>query len=243
MTDKQRIAATFAAAAPDYDGHAVVQRHAAEQLAQRVRERWPRLERVVEIGCGTGNLTERLVQAYPGAAIRATDIAPGMVKACRERIRVLGASSVQFAVEDGEHLDCSGADLVASSLVLQWFSDQSAALARLAAQVPRLAVVTLLDGTFGEWRAAHARLGLDDGVRAFLTEEALQTLCARIGVRVQVETVQEHYPDVLQFVRSLKAIGASTARPGHRPTPLRRVLRTFPSGITVSYRLAYLLTA
>lgn len=254
MSDKQRIAATFAAAAPDYDAHAVVQRHAAQQLAQRACAQWPNrpgspaVQRIVEIGCGTGNLTEHLLKAYPHTDLLATDMAPAMVQACRQRMTALGAAvgvgegmGVRFAVADGEHLDCSAADLVASSLVFQWFADQAAALARLVAQVPRLAVATLLDGTFVEWKAAHATLGVDDGVRDFMGEDSLRALCAQMGAQLEVETVQEHYPDVLQFVRSLKAIGAGTARPGHRPVSLRRVLGAFPDGITVSYRVAYVL--
>lgn len=263
MSDKQCIAATFAAAAPNYDTHAVVQRQVALQLVERAKVQWPLLQppshsrssaaQVLEIGCGTGNLTEALWRAYPHAELLATDVAPAMVQACSQRMAALGqggetvegAERVRFAVLDGEHLDCSTADLVASSLVFQWFADQGAALERLAAQVPRLAVATLLDGTFAEWKDAHAQLGLDDGVRAFMAEDALRTLGAQMGehceVKIVVETVHAHYPDVLQFVRALKAIGAGTARPGHHPALLRRVLRAFPHGINASYRVAYVL--
>lgn len=247
MNDKQRIAATFAAAAPGYDAHAHVQRHVAQNLAARVQAQWPQLLRVVDIGCGTGNLTSALHQTYPDADILATDIAPAMVAACAQRVATaqaggaVGAGQVRFAVADGEHLDVHGADLVASSLVFQWFADQGAALRRLAAQAPGLAVATLLDGTFDTWKAAHAELGMDDGVRAFVTEDELRALCMQMGARLEVETVHEHYPDVLQFVRALKAIGAGTARPGHSPAPLRRVLRAFPDGITARYRVAYVL--
>lgn len=262
MSDKQRIARTFAAAAPDYDTYAVVQRHAAQQLALRAQAQWPQLPaaaRMVEIGCGTGNLSALLLQTYPGAELLATDLAPAMVEACRQRLNADALQAAQalqpqpplpvtpslprvhFAVADGEQLDAHAADLVASSLVFQWFSDPAAALQRLALQTPRLAVATLLDGTFAEWRAAHAAAGVDDGVRRFMTEEALRALCAQSGARVEVETVHEYHPDVLQFVRALKAIGAGTARPGHRPAPLQRVLRAFPHGIAVSYRVAYVL--
>lgn len=265
MSDKQRIARTFAAAASDYDAHAVVQRHAAQQLALRAQAQWPQLPaaaRMLEIGCGTGNLSTLLLQTYPHAELLATDLAPTMVEACRQR---LGADApqvtealqpfpplqpmqatpptprVRFAVADGEHIDAHAADLVASSLVFQWFADPAAALRRLALQTPRLAVATLLDGTFAEWRAAHTAAGVDDGVRSFMTEETLRALCAQLGASVVVETVHEYHPDVLQFVRALKAIGAGTARPGHRPAPLQRVLRAFPHGIAVSYRVAYVL--
>ena len=238
--DKQRIAATFAGAASDYDAYAVVQRHAAQQLAQQVQAQWPELRQVLEIGCGTGNLSELMLRAYPDLALLATDIAPEMVQACRSRLLKMGAKGVRYAVVDGEYCAADQADLVLSSLVFQWFDDQEAALRRLGLEAPRMAVATLLAGTFGEWRAAHTRLGLDDGVRHFMTEERLHLLCAQIGARCHVETVVEHFPDVLQFVRALKAIGAGTARLGHRPTPLRRVLRAFPAGIDVSYCVAYI---
>ena len=250
MSDKQRIARTFAAAARDYDAHAVVQRHAAQQLALRAQTQWPQLPaaaRMLEIGCGTGNLSTLLLQTYPAAELLATDLAPAMVEACRQRLFAPGPPTeptpqrVRFAVADGEQLDAHAADLVASSLVFQWFADPAAAMQRLAAQTPRLAVATLLDGTFAEWRAAHAAADVDDGVRSFMTEEALRALCAQLGARCEVETVHEYHPDVLQFVRALKAIGAGTARPGHRPAPLQRVLRAFPHGIAVSYRVAYVL--
>lgn len=93
MSDKQRIARTFASAASDYDAHAVVQRHAAQQLALRAQAQWPRLPaaaRMLEIGCGTGNLSTLLLQTYPAAELLATDLAPAMVEACRQRLFARG---------------------------------------------------------------------------------------------------------------------------------------------------------
>ncbi len=41
--------------------------------------------RVVDLGCGPGNLTETLVQRWPGAALEAWDSSPEMVAAARPR--------------------------------------------------------------------------------------------------------------------------------------------------------------
>lgn len=239
MLDKECIAESFSTAAIRYDAHATIQRHVARQLVQRILLRWPRLYHILEIGCGTGSLTEHLLHAYPEANLLATDIAPAMIEACQKRL----GTRAQYAIHDGEfQREWPGFDLTASSLAFQWFTHQEAALQHLANQTPRLAISTLLDGTFLEWKAVHSRLGLADGVRNFIQEETLREVTSQIGASCEIEVVQEEYPDALQFVRALKAIGAATPRIGHHPVPLRRILREFPDGITITYRVAYILT-
>lgn len=235
--DKQRVGHSFDGAALTYDALAVVQRQAAQHLAHAMASRWPQLGRIHEIGCGTGNLTALLAQAYPHADLWATDLAEGMLHACEQR---LGARA-RYALQDGETADVEGFDLVASSLAFQWFDDQATAIRRLHAQGPRLAVATLIEGTFAEWKTAHAQLGLQDGVLPFMSEAALRALCQDIGADLHIETLQESYAQAMDFVRAIKGIGAGTPRPGHRPAPLGKVLRAFPNGITVSYRVAYVL--
>ncbi|MDE2076978.1 MAG: methyltransferase domain-containing protein [Burkholderiales bacterium] len=235
--DKHRVEQSFDDAASAYDRHAVIQRVAARHLADRIQTRWPHLNRIVEIGCGTGNLTQWLAPAYPVADYLATDLAPGMLEACARRM----GSRLRYAQVDGEQAECTGHDLVASSLAFQWFDDPVGAIRRLHAQHVRLGIATLVEGTFVEWKAAHARLGLDDGVLPFSSEADFQKLAQDLGATVDFETIQEPYPQAMDFVRAIKAIGAGTPRPGHRPAPLGKVLRQFPEGITVSYRVAYLL--
>lgn len=239
MMDKTRISDSFAHAASAYDAHAHIQRRVALNLSERITVRWPRhIQRIFEIGCGTGNLTALLAHAFPQASITATDLAPAMLRACQQRIG-LRASYAQL---DGETASCEGFDLITSSLAFQWFDDQSQCIERLARQGPRLAVATLLDGTFAEWKAAHARLGLQDGVLPFMTEAQLQAVCQTSGLHYEVETLQEVHPRAMDFVRALKGIGAGTPRTGHQPAPLGKVLRQFPDGITISYQVAYILS-
>jgi len=247
MTDfHQLVAARFDDAAASYDAHSTAQRHAAQKLMERIVPLGlPPRPRVLEIGCGTGHLTELLALHLPGATILATDIAPAMVAACRSR---LGANPrIGFAVMDGRRpAGVDFFDLICGNLVAQWFDDLPAACARLATQLAPGGVLALsLPGgeTFREWKAAHARLGFTPGTLPLPTPAACRAALPG-DTQVDVERWLDRPADGLAFARSLRAIGADTPAPGHAPLSparLRRVLRALGPAPTLTYELIYLL--
>lgn len=238
---RDRIAQAFTGA-DDYDRHARVQREVARALAARIAALpLPASPRVLEIGCGTGFLTQALADAGIGGDWLVTDIAPGMVARCRER---LGETPRRrFAVLDGERDTPAGGpfDLICSSLALQWFEDAPAALARMASWLApggHGLVTTLGPGSFAEWRAAHAAQGFAAGTPAFAPVAAFAALAPEALI---VENQAERHADARAFLRAVKAIGAGTAGAGHRPLPpgaLRRVMASFErAGCTVTYEV------
>jgi ubiquinone/menaquinone biosynthesis C-methylase UbiE len=78
---------------------------------------------VLEIGCGTGQLTERLT--YAGIGLTAIDIAPSMVAAARRR---LADAEAFFQVTSFEDLDAADAsfDLVISGAAFHWIDPEVA---------------------------------------------------------------------------------------------------------------------
>ncbi|GGB96251.1 hypothetical protein GCM10011494_13430 [Novosphingobium endophyticum] len=242
MTDRrERIVRAFAQA-PDYERQARVQRLVAQKLAARIAALdLPECPRVLEIGCGTGFLTQALLDRGMGGRWTITDIAPEMVERCRSRI---GESSMRhFEVLDGEHGTPPGLpfDLVCSSLAIQWFDDAAAALSRMAnwlAPGGHCMVTTLGPGSFAEWRAAHEAEGLAPGTPDFAPPEAFAALDP---AGLHIEDHVERNADARAFLRSLKAIGAGTAAPRHRPlspAALRRVMARFEeAGSAVTYEV------
>lgn len=240
----QRVSARFDAAAQSYDAHSPVQRHAAQRLAGLIATAaLPPRPRVLEIGCGTGHLTHALTIHLPGARLTATDIAPAMVAACCRRL-----PQHDYVVMDGTRPDVGGPfDLVCANLVVQWFGDLPAALARLAGLLAPdglLAVSLLGTGSFQEWRAAHDRLGLDAGTIDFPSPDA----CHAAFPPGTPALVGEHHIDrpesALGFLRGLRAIGADTAAPGHRPLSprqLRQVMESLGDAPEIGYELIYAL--
>ncbi|MDE8651252.1 methyltransferase domain-containing protein [Novosphingobium album (ex Liu et al. 2023)] len=234
------------ALAERYDSHARVQRAVAEALADRIAALpLPACPRVLEIGCGTGFLTQALRDRGIGGEWWITDIAPEMVERCRARIGE--APGRHFAVLDGEHgTPPQGPfDLICSSLAMQWFDDQGAAITRMLdwlAPGGHCLFTTLGQGSFAEWRAAHAAEGLEAGTPGFMPVARFAALLpARQAVPPEVTARIEHHAGAAAFLHALKAIGARTPARRHRPlapAALRKVMRRFEAGgASVTYEV------
>ncbi len=240
------VARRFAAAAATYDAHSAAQRHAAQRLAQSlVSLSLPPRPRVLEIGCGTGHLTALLATHLPGATILATDIAPAMIAACRTRLR--DNRRIAYAVMDGSRPACSAPfDLICGNLVAQWFDDLSAAFSGLAALLARggaMLFSLLGSATFREWQTAHQRHGLAAGTRALPTAEQCLAALPAGEKHIRIERWHDRYAAPVDFLRALRAIGADTPRPGHRPLTagqLRRVLASLGDAPHITYEFLYL---
>ncbi len=243
MTAWKRAVAQAFDRAQGYDRAACIQASVAEGLAATVAELpLASSPRTLEVGCGTGLLTQALCTRVPLGPMLVTDIAPGMLARCRARIGV--PDDATFAVMDGERPALvPGFDLIVSSLAAQWFVDLEGALGRLAGLLRPgglLAVTTLAAGTFREWDAAR---GGHASSPAYPSLEALRGMrfdgCA---TEIRLDLVREAHADGTAFLRALRAIGADTpADPAATRSPgaLRRALRAFDAqGASVTYAVA-----
>lgn len=241
-----RVREAFDASA-DYAGNAAIQRRIAAALADRIKAlNLPLVPRILEIGCGTGFLTQELLGRGIAGHWLITDKAAAMVQRCRKAIG--DAPSRQFAVLDGEFGtgERDGRfDLICASMAMQWFEDLPAAAARLKARLApggHLVFNTLAAGTFNEWREAHRACGLSSGAVAFPAVTELRAAMAGVGaVSSSVEHHVEVHDNARQFLFRLKSIGASTPRNGHKPLAprqLKQVMKQFDlQGARTSYEV------
>lgn len=118
-------------------------------LVGRITADAPR--RVVDLGCGPGNLTAALAQRWPSAAIEASDSSPEMVEAARER----GVDATVLDVRDWQ--PSPDTDVVVSNAVLQWVPGHEELLARWVKQLPHGAWLAFqVPGNFGA--PSHVRV-------------------------------------------------------------------------------------
>jgi trans-aconitate 2-methyltransferase len=97
-------------------------------LIGRISAEAPR--RVVDLGCGPGNLTAALARRWPSAKLEASDSSPEMVSAARER----GIDATVLDVREWQ--PAADTDVVVTNAVLQWVPGHDELLARWVKQLP-----------------------------------------------------------------------------------------------------------
>ena len=239
MTRRDRIAHSFSKASATYNGAAELQTRAAQSLAARVlKHNWDR-PRILEIGCGTGGLTHLLLPRLPGQWI-ISDIAQSMLDTVQTHFPTPHA---EFRILDGEHpeLDDTSLDLIVSNLAIQWFEDLPGALERLAqclAPKGRLIMTTLGHSSLTEWQSAVAATGYKAGTPQYPTAQDLALMLPQMTVSSQ--TITMTYGSAEEFLKSLKAIGATIPANGYKPMPtpiLRQAMTRLGAPCQISYEV------
>jgi malonyl-ACP O-methyltransferase BioC len=127
--DKELLRSRFQRAAGSYDSQALIQERTAEHLLDLLAQQGGAApQRALEIGCGSGLLTRRLLARCCGIEeLTINDLAPTL-PACSTRLRLLPG--------DIETLPLPGPfDLIISSSALHWLHDLKSLLKKLSAHL------------------------------------------------------------------------------------------------------------
>ena len=124
----------FGAMAQSYDS--LIRRSVPryEEMMDRLVEYLPPdPTRILELGCGTGNLSVRLAARFPRAALSFVDASSEMIAVARSRIEGIQPAGVDFVTARFEDLDfpAGSFDLVVSSISLHHVVDKGLLYERL----------------------------------------------------------------------------------------------------------------
>lgn len=202
---KQKIEKSFGKKVLSYNKHAILQKECAANFCTILPQSSP--QNILEIGCGTGFLTEKLQKKYPAAKITAIDIAPEMVNACRQKFT--GYKNLSFQTIDGEDLNLNEKfDLIVTNLTVQWFNNPVQGLENLRNILTTNGEIyfsTIGQKNFQEWKKILEELNLPSGI--------LETPEYK-GIITEEEKIIP-YKNAIDFLRGLQKIGAHQPREGY----------------------------
>jgi len=219
---KQKVIDNFDAGAQFYDQYADIQKQIAIELADKINFE---PKSVLEIGCGTGFLTNELIDRFPEAKITATDIALNMVARCQLKFKE--SDRLNLFVMDGENVQVSQKfDLIISSMTFQWFENLPKAIENLKHHLTPDGVINFTvpsNQSFPEWRAALAAANAASGLIQI----------PMIYGAGESKTYVKQYSSASAYLKSMKKIGAHTSGEAYQSltsAQLKRACDVFDAG-------------
>ena len=238
--EKQRVRASFDAAAEHYDDVAVLQREVGNRILERLDLVKLQPATILDIGAGTGVGTQALQARYKKSRVIAFDLAPKMLQQARQRGGWLERTKNQwlnkrgFVCGDAENLPFANhsVDLIYSNATLQWCADLDQTFAEFN-RVLRPGGL-LMFSTFGpdtlrelrySWRAADTSISNATDqtahVHDFIDMHDIGDALLRSGLAdpvMDVENFTLTYTDAYQLMRELKTLGANNVANQRRHT-------------------------
>lgn len=221
VTDfKCAVRRSFDIASNTYDAEADLHAAVAERLLAAIRRFPCPTDQVLDVGCGTGVLTRRLLLLQP-RRLSAIDLSSGMCEKTRDTLRSLGATGdrAEVLVADMESLpyETGRFDIVASSFAVQWAADLRRAVDECLRVVRRGGLVALavpVRGSLPELSAALARICPGRAVGHRFPTERRVLDCFRGAARLLSIDVGHDIltaPTARELFRRLRRMGVQTA--------------------------------
>ena len=117
---KKRVQISFNRNAESYDKFGIIQREVSTRMIERLSLIKIQPVNILDLGCGTGFLSEALIKLFPESHIISVDFAEDMLRVCRRK-----SNKITTVCADIEELpfENNKFDLIISSLTFHWCND------------------------------------------------------------------------------------------------------------------------
>jgi malonyl-CoA O-methyltransferase len=223
LLDKSKVAQSFSKAAITYDAAAAFQRDVGNDLFAVLEQYKPAegccaSHKFLDLGCGTGYFSEKIVQHYNQGELYCLDIAQGMLKHARDTRK---HQRMHWLCADAEALPLAknSIDFVFSSLAIQWCENLDALFSQIQSvlAVNGVAVLaTLGPKSLFELKEAWASVDEQRHVNRFIS---LDSLCSNLPKGLMLEYCEQQtkvveYDKLKELTADLKNIGAHNINQG-----------------------------
>jgi len=254
--EKKRIAQSFSQAARTYDSHAALQRKVADTLLAKLSSN-PSVQRVLDLGSGTGYCTKALHACYPNAEIISLDIAEAMLLFAANRHQTDGFKEKAICA-DAEALPFidNSFDVVFSNLSIQWCQNYSVLFSELNRILMPRAIFYI--STFGPdtlqelsraWQQVDSYVHVNHFQPALFLKHQIDKQNFH-ALQIEPESICMYYQNFEMLARELKSLGANNKNSGQgkglngrkKILKLKQAfeLNADQKGIPVTYQIYYL---
>lgn len=212
--NKALVAQRFAKAGQSYVEHAVIQKQISAQLFEYLKAYCPQsLASVLEIGCGSGNLTHLFQSHFQVEQLFLNDLYDDVEQ------HFSSVDKINWLIGDIEQLELpSGLDAVISSSALQWMIDLPALLQRIHSALKPNAYFCF--STFGPDNLTEIKQLTGQGLN-YVDLDTLQQQLEQQGFEVlfmHQDHKQRYFDHPKSILQHLKATGVTATAKSHRWT-------------------------
>ncbi len=242
--NRQHIKQHFSQAAPSYDDAAILQKTIAKHMNERLDLTTIQPKTILDLGAGTGLLTQKLIIRYPSSRILAVDLSFAMLQQAQPRLKTarfpllgdtlnkaIGTTLAQKTIANAINADAyqlpfadQSMDLIVSNLMLQWCDDLDNVFQELRRVLRPEGL--LMFSTFGPdtlkelrqaWKVADEK---QEHVNQFIDMHDIGDALIRNGFGQPVMDMERFtltYDQPINVLKDLKAIGATNANTQRNP--------------------------
>lgn len=215
------VARNFGKSAHRYHQEAKIQQKVAQGLTASVRP-WKDIippGPVLEVGCGTGFLSESIRDEFPNRSIEITDISPEMVQFTESRLGATSTSTFSVLNVDDWKEPKEKYALIVSNFAAQWFKDTAIGLETLTkALLPGGLLLVAFPGnqSFKEWYECCLELGLPFTANTLpdVEEIVVKLSMGPMQIDYYENDLYQNFKHSIEFFRHIKQIGAGFNKSG-----------------------------
>lgn len=208
---KQRVRTSFSKSLYSYNYHAEVQARMAEELVENLRSlNTRRFNTVLEVGCGTGLLTQRFLKTFPITTFYANDLVHDCEAVLNDIFRQYPQGNFAFLGGDIEELATlpGNLDLLVSNATFQWLADLGEFLTRIKTHLKKDGMLAF--STFGPHNLHEIRELTGNSLK-YLAYENIQALLEK---HFQIlfcseEEMKLNFSSPCQVLRHLRLTGVN----------------------------------